>query len=247
MSGTRQLKRYQLQWRPTFPYPVSNIPGPAFANPVVGAVRTAFGVSNTAPGVRMYVIGEEDFFRGENYENLSAENTAAQEGQVGLDPNATSLSDLISLGSNTTLILPFNTTVALAQEYTPRYKNKVIEYETLGGNSITTFGEGIKKIGLKIRIIRAGRNYEIYQKGVEAMAYLSGNQSRYPGSLYLIGYDQFSDGTETVAGRYKVIVNTLDYAYRSSENTSINATLEMTVLHDYGHRKSAKNRKWGAL
>jgi len=244
MSGSQELKKYQLQWRPTFPY------SPAGQT-----------------GVRMYVIGEKSIYTGQDYQNLSrfdepsaasqadqtrqrgATSGVPQSTSIGIstNPSNTSLNDLVELGSNTTLILPFNNSVALAEEYTPRYKNKVIEYESLGGNSVTTFGQGIKKIGLKIRIIRAGRNWEIYQKGVEAISYLSGNQSRYPGSLYLIGYDQFADGTESVSGRYKVIVNTLDYAYRSSENTSVHAMLEMTVLHDYGHKKSAKNRKWGAL
>lgn len=226
-TGSQQLKKYQLQWRPTFPY-------------------TPGGDS----GVRMYILGERKLYAATSYEDVETQEgiNLGASGRTNFDDSDFfTMADIIDLASNTTLILPFNTSVALAQEYTPRYKNKVIEYETLGGNSVTSFGQGIKKIGLKIRILKAGRNWEIYQKGLEAISYLSGNQGRYPGSLYLIGYDQFADGTENVAGRYKVVVNTLDYAYRSSENTSVNATLEMTVLHDYGHKKSAKNRKWGAL
>jgi len=199
------LKRYQLQWKPSF-------------------------------------SAQKTIILGENTEYLNESNQ-----RVGTDPNFFSLSTIINSAYDSRLVLPFNTSVALAEEYTPQIKNKVVKYETLGGNSITTFGQAIRQVGLKIKIIKAGRHWEIYEKGLEAMSYLSGNQTRFYGSLYLLGYDMFADGTENLAGRYKVVIESLDFSHRSSENTVLSASLLMSVLHDYGHYSSQKRRKWGSL
>jgi hypothetical protein len=227
-EANNQLKKYQLQWRPTFPF-------------------TPAGET----GVRMYVFGDRKVYTGQNYDSLSEQGAldpqSAQIESIFDDPNVFTLPDIIKLAQSTTLILPFNTGVALAQEYSPQINNKIVPYETLGGNSVTTFGQGIRRIGLQVRIIKAGRNWETYYKGLEALSYLSGNQGRYPGSLYLLGYDMFSDGTQNLVGRYKVAINNLDLTQRSSENTSVSGSLDMTVIHDYGQYQSQKRRVWGAL
>jgi hypothetical protein len=234
-SGRRQLKRYQLQWRPNFPFKLNN-----------------------TKGVRVFVIGEKLTYLGFDYDRLFYTSVMSDnESEIAPDstsgnavadnPDTLSLDKLVNLGTTTTLILPLNTNIALAEEYSPGIKNRIVEYETLGGNSITTFGQSIKKIGLRIKIIKAGRHWETYYKGLEAMSYLSANQSRYYGSLYLLGYDMFADGTERVVGRYKVAINSLDFSQRSSENNVVSATLEMSVIYDYGNYAAQKRRIWGAL
>lgn len=215
MSSRRDLKRYQLQWRPSFN---ANRSGP----------------------VRMYVLGEKVKYVGDTQEG-------ATKYPNGYDINTFSLQEIIRVAYNSTLILPFNTSIALAQEYSPVYKNKIVQYHTLGGNSVTTFGPAIKKVGMRIRIIKAGRNWETYAKGLEAMAYLSANQGRFYGGLYLLAYDAYKDGTELMTGRYKVTVDTLEMTHRSDHNTTVNADLQMVVLRDYGHYRSQKNRIYGSL
>lgn len=214
-SSKQQLKRYQLQWRPSFP-------------------------ANRNGDARIYVLGEKLKYLGDSLEEATKFNE-------GYDVNTFSLQEMIRVAYNSTLILPLNTGIALAQEYSPSYKNKVVQYHTLGGNSITTFGPAIKKLGLRIRIIKAGRNWEVYSKGLEAMAYLSGNQGRFYGGLYLLAFDAFQDGTENMIGRYKVVVESLDMQHRSDNNTTLNADLQMLVLRDFGHHRSAKNRIYGSL
>ena len=216
-NSSSQLKRYQLQWRPSFPY-----------------VRGG--------GARIYVLGEKL-----KYVGATVEEAAQQASTVAQDPSTFSLQEITRVAYNSTLILPFNTSVALAQEYTPSVKNKTVQYNTLGGNILTTFGQAIKKVGLRIKIIKAGRHWEIYEKGLEAMTYLSANQGRFFGGLYMIGYDEFADGTEQLIARYKVTIESLDFAHRSDQNTTLNADLQMTVLHDYGNYQSSKDRIWGAL
>jgi len=228
ISGASQLKRYQLQWRPNLPF------SPGGDN-----------------GVRLYIFGEGNVYTGTDYENLNIQgdlepNSQAIEGIID-DPNIFTLSDVLKLAQDTTLILPFNTGIALAQEYSPKIVNRVIEHETLSANKITTFGQGIRKIGLNIKIIKAGRNWETYYKGLEALSYLSGKREEYYGSLYLLGFDMFADGTQAIAGKYKVTVSSLNFSQRSSENTVVNANLEMTVLYDYGNYQAQKHRYWGAL
>lgn len=215
MSSRRDLKRYQLQWKPSF------------STSVNGSVRS-------------YILGEKIKYVGENLEEATRH-------EDGYDVNTLSLQELIRVAYNSTLILPFNTNVALAQEYSPSYKNKLVQYHTLGGNSVTTFGPAIKKIGMRIRIIKAGRLWETYVKGLEAMAYLSANQGRFYGGLYLLAYDSFKDGTESLAGRYKVSIETLDMQHRSDQNTTVNADLQMVVLRDFGHYRSQKTRLFGSL
>jgi len=216
-ASSNQLKRYQLQWRPSFPY-----------------VRGG--------GARLYVLGEKL-----KYVGSSVEEAAQQPSSLAQDPNTFSLQEIIRVAYNSTLILPFNTGVALAQEYSPSTKNKVVQYNTLGGNSLTTFGQAMRQLGMRIKIIKAGRLWEIYEKGLEALTYLSANQGRFYGGLYLIGYDEFADGTEKLIARYKVVVSSLDFTHRSDQNTTMNADLQMYITHDYGQYQSNKSRIWGAL
>jgi hypothetical protein len=156
-----------------------------------------------------------------------------------------SLQEIIDLGLSNGIILPLNTNIALAQEYSPSIKNKVVTYETVGGNSITTFGEAIKTIGLRIRIIRLSNAWNAYYKGLEALSYLSGNQSRYYGGLYLTGYDSFADNRlqPLVSYRYKVTIMSLDFNFKSETNTSLTADLKLVVNQDL----SRSRKKWGQL
>jgi len=219
--GKSQLKRYQLMWKPSFPYT---------RNDDSGARQ------------RMYIIGEKRKYVGDNLET----SMQLEEG-VSQDPDTFSIQEILRVAYNSTLVIPFNTSIALAQEYRPQIKNKLVKYETLGGNSVTTFGQAIKEVNLRIKIIKAGRLWETYEKGLEAISYLSANQGRYYGAVYLLGYDMFKDGTESLVGRYQVTIDSLDFSHRSSENTTLNADLKMTVLHDYGNYQSQKHRVWGSL
>jgi len=216
-TSGRETKRYQLQWRPSFPATVNG-------------------------KVRIYVIGEKKKYLGDD----ETESNLAKDFQ-SQDPRTFNKEEIIRVGYNSTLILPFNTSVALAQEYTPDISNKIVEYHSLGGNSVTTFGEAIRKIALRIKIIKAGRLWETYVSGLEAMAYLSANQGRYFGSLYLLGFDAFANGVEKFRGRYKVTVNRLTMQQRSETTTTVNADLQLTVLQDFSHISSNKHRIWGSL
>lgn len=213
-TSRHQLKRYQLQWRPSFP-------------------------ATKSGGARIYVLGEKLKYTGENYEEASKLGS--------YDLTTFGLQEIIRVAYNSTLILPLNSSIALAQEYSPSYKNKIVQQHTLGGNSVTTFGAAIKKLGLRIRIIKAGNLWQNYVNGLEALAYLSANQGRFYGGLYFISYDTFEDGTEKLVGRYKVTVESLDFQHRSETNTTVSADLQMVVLRDYGHFRSAKNRIYGSL
>lgn len=156
-----------------------------------------------------------------------------------------SLQDIINLGVSNGLVLPLNTNIALAQEYSPSVKNKVVTYETVGGNSITTFGEAIKTIGLRIRIIRLSDAWQIYYKGLEAISYLSGNQSRYYGGLYLTGFDTFGSDSKnlSVSYRYKVTISSLDFNFKSDSTTTVTADLKMFVNQDLTRSRQV----WGQL
>jgi hypothetical protein len=155
-----------------------------------------------------------------------------------------SVQDLIDLGITNELILPINTNIALGQEYSPSIKNKVVTYETVGGNSITTFGEAIRVIGMRIRIIRLSNEWELYYKALEALSYLSGNQARYYGSVYLNGYDFFDDVKDfTLSNRYKVTISSLDFSFKSDSNTTVTADLKMFVNQDLSRTRS----RWGQL
>lgn len=216
-TSGREIKRYQLQWQPSFPATIN------------GAVR-------------MYVVGEKKKYTGDAQDeaNLRAERESQ-------DPDKFSKEEIVRVAYNSTIIIPFNTSVALAQEYSPDVSNKIVEYHSLGGNSVTTFGEAIRKIGLSIKIIKAGRLWETYVSGLEAVTYLSANQGRYFGSLYLLGFDAFANGTERFRGRYKVTVNKLTMQQSSQTNTTVSADMQLTVLQDYSHLSTHKKRVWGSL
>lgn len=160
--------------------------------------------------------------------------------------------EIVRVAYNSTLILPFNTSVAMAQEYSPGVKNKIVTYNTLGGNTVTTFGQAVKRIGLRIKIIKAGDNWKVYHNGLEALAYLSANQGRFFGNLFLIGYDAFADvkgGKSDLAipTRYKVAIESLDFSQRAETNTTLSADLQMYVIHDYSATRSNKSEIWGSL
>lgn len=218
----KNYRRYQLQWRPTFARPADSGAG--------GAT------------LRTYILGEKIKLLGYDTSEMSPTN-----GKNGYDNNAFPYSEMLRVAYNSTLILPFNTSVALAQEYSPGVRNKVVTYNTLGGNTVTTFGQAVKKIGLRIKIIKAGDNWKVYYRGLEAMAYLSANQGRFFGSLFLLGYDTFPDKTQALISRYKVVVESLDFGHRSDTNTVISADLQMFVTHDYSAQLGEKKNVWGSL
>lgn len=179
----------------------------------------------------VYIIGED-------------KNYAINGRDVTTDFNYTpSAQDLIDLGVTRGLVLPFNTNIALAQEYAPSIKNKVVTYETMGGNSITTFGEAIRVIGLRIRIIKLSKMWEVYYKGLEALSYLSANQASYYGGLYLTGYDSFDSENSAISYKYKVTVSSLDFGFKSDTNTTVTADLKLLVNNDL----TRSRRKWGQL
>lgn len=155
----------------------------------------------------------------------------------------TNTQDLIDLGLTNSFILPLNTNIALAQEYSSHLKNKIVTYETVGGNSITTFGQAIKNIDLRIRIIKLSDAWKVYYQALEAITHLSGNQTRYYGNLYLSGYDSFGKDSLTVAYKYKVSVMSLDFNFKSDSNTTVGADLKFVVTQDLSSRRG----KWGLL
>lgn len=213
----QNYRRYQLQWRPSF------------SRAIAGDKKTTH---------RSYTLGEKRRWLGESENDI--QRTPEFDNEISYDT-------ILRVAYNSTLILPFNTSVALAQEYTPGVKNKLVVYNTLGGNTVTTFGQATKRIGLRIRIIKAGKNWEVYYKGLEAMAYLSANQGRFFGNLFLIGYDVFDDASQTISGRYKVVVESLDFSQRADSNSTISADLQMVVTHDYSAGLGGKTQVWGSL
>jgi hypothetical protein len=186
----------------------------------------------------VYILGENLRF--------NSVSTGASGSSQGLPTTSVgNVQDIINLGLKNGLVLPLNTNIALAQEYAPSIKNKVVTYETVGGNSITTFGEAIRTIGLRIRIIRLSNAWEIYYKGLEALSYLSANQSRYYGGLYLTGFDSFAGDLKGlwVNSRYKVTISNLDFNFKSDSTTTLTADLKMFVNQDL----TISREKWGQL
>jgi hypothetical protein len=210
--------------------PKPGSPGPA--SRTMRKYQLAWNPSFFGERSSVYVLGEDIRFANGGF--LIGNPSAF------FNPNVQSL---IDLGVNNGLILPLNTNIALAQEYSPSIKNKVVTYETVGGNSITTFGEAIRQIGLRIRIIRLSETWQVYYKGLEAISHLSGNQSRYYGGLYLTGYDSFGNDDTRVSYRYKVTIMSLDFNFKSDSNTTLTADLKMVV-----NQELSKSRgKWGQL
>lgn len=196
-----------------------------------------------SPKWRTYILGEKIKLTGSSPEQLS-------EVPNGFDNQTMTFNDIVRIGYNSTIILPFNTSVALAQEYSPEVKNKLVTYNTLGGNTVTSFGQGIKKVGLRIKIIKAGDNWKVYHKGLEALHYLSANQGRFFGSMFLLGYDTFylkGQESQRLVSRYKVVSESLSFSQRSDTNTTESADMQMFVTHDYSDRLGEKLKVWGSL
>lgn len=186
----------------------------------------------------VYVLGEDVKFSS----NATGASGTSQGSEIR---NVGNVQDIINLGLRNGLVLPLNTNIALAQEYAPSIKNKVVTYETVGGNSITTFGEAIRTIGLRIRIIKLSDAWRVYYKGLEALSYLSANQSKYYGGLYLTGFDSFSGDNRglSVSHRYKVTVQSLDFNFKSDSTTTLTADLKLFVNQDL----TRKRQNWGQL
>lgn len=206
---------------------------------VLRKYQLSWNPSFTSPGSSsVFILGEDVRFS-------SGATGASGEAQSRDIRNVGNVQDIINLGVRNGLVLPLNTNIALAQEYAPSIKNKIVAYETVGGNSITTFGEAIRNIGLRIRIIRLGTAWQVYYKGLEALSYLSGNQSRYYGGLYLTGFDSFPGDNRgvSVSYRYKVTIQSLDFNFKSDTTTTVTADLKMVVNQDL----TKKRQNWGQL
>lgn len=216
-TGLVETRRYQLQWQPAFPATING-------------------------QIRMYVAGEKKKYVGDD---LATSRMVRPE--YAQDYNNFSKEEIIRVGHNSTIIIPFNTGVAKAQEYTPQMSNKVIEQLSLGGNTVTSFGESIKKIGLSVKVIKLGRSWEEYISAIEAVSYLSANHGRVYGSLYLMGFDAFHNGVEKYRGRYKVVVTKHDFQYRSDTNTTVTGDIQMLVTKDMSMVSGHHKQPWGAL
>lgn len=207
---------------------------------------TAFKLLENDPNrnktLRRYQLSWNPSFVGRNSKAyIIGEDTDVS----ALDPNVASVQDIVNLGLTNTLIIPLNTNIALAQDYTPKIKNKIVPYETIGGNSITTFGEAIRQLDMRIRIIKLSGHWEIYYKALEALSKLSSDQSRYYGSLYLAGYDSFRDTRKSnVSYRYKVVVSSLTFNFKSDTNTTVTADLSFLILRDI---TNSSRKVWGNL
>jgi len=217
-KASRTLRKYQLSWNPSFYTEDSDV----------------------------YIIGEDLKFLNGGIEARTSFRQdpvpgtpdTGQEVVFSLNPQ-----EFINLGMNNSIVLPLNTNIALAQEYSPSIKNKIVTYETVGGNSITTFGEAIRTLGMRIRIIKMGEQWKMYYKGLETLSYLSANQSRFYGGLYLTAFDSFKGDVDEVSYRYKVTILSLDLGFRSETNTTVTADLKLIVNQDLSRRRG----KWGQL
>lgn len=101
------------------------------------------------------------------------------------------------------IVCTFNNNICLASDYTVQTSTKNVVYTTLAGNSITTFGQAPKKLGLKIVILKKGHFWESYCRGLEAMHFMSANKTRFLGAFFLNGFDTApfpTVGTSTVGG-----------------------------------------------
>jgi hypothetical protein len=97
---------------------------------------------------------------------------------------------------------------------------------------------------MRIRIIRLSNEWELYYKALEALSYLSGNQSKYYGSVYLNGYDFFNEENDfNLSSRYKVTISSLDFGFKADSNTTVTADLKMFVNQDLSRKRS----RWGQI
>lgn len=154
------------------------------------------------------------------------------------------LQTLLSLGNERDITLPFNTSICLAQEYTPQIVNKVASYSTLAGNSVVAFGQGIRKIGLKVTIIKADKFWIPYAAALEAMTIMSGSPTRYLGSLFLHSFDITNPAA---ARKYKVVVENLTPVHRTDRNTTVDFDMTMLVAYDYSTDRYGRWGKLGAV
>jgi len=151
------------------------------------------------------------------------------------------LQTLLSLGNTHDITLPFNTSICLTQEYTPQITNKIASYATLAGNSVVAFGQGIRKIGMKVTIIKAAPYHIPYTAALEAMTIMSGAPTRYLGGLFLHSFDS---ANPAAARKYKVVVESLTPVYRSDRNTTIDFDMTLLVAYDYS---ADRYGRWGRL
>lgn len=193
---------------------------------------------------RTYILGEKLKYVDRNIDN-SGDNPVRE--SFSQDPNTFGIQEILKVAHNSTLIIPFNSNVGLAQTYNISQDALLTTYTSQAGTTTHIFGENVKRIGLQVSIIKRGRLWEIYQKGIEAMFKLTSNPDIYRGSLYLSGYDMYTDGTEKFVSRYKVAFEKNICEWKSDRNTIISSNIPLRVLQDYGLYKAKRHKSWGVL
>ena len=148
--------------------------------------------------------------------------------------NADFLTALLTSSHTTQLVLPLSSSIVHTKEYSYQLPNRVLQQQTLLGNSTVTFGRGIKKIALKTVIVKLGSHWAPYVAALEALTEISGNGYRYNGSLFLYGYNQSNPGT---ARKYRVTIESLSHNMSSDTNNLINYDINMIVNHDYSGQR----------
>lgn len=184
-----------------------------------------------------YVVGKT---RDKNLWYLSKGTKQGDPNTLSEGHNVDYLRTYIEMSYYRELILPLNITPIFTQEYSTQLTNKITQYSTLGGNTLISFGAMPKKISLRVSVVKAGRHWVPFTSMLEAMTQLSGNPTKYSGSLVLYGYDAV---VPSKARKYKVMVESLSPSIKATENI-ISYDVTMLVSVDYS---SDTPSDWGRL
>lgn len=213
----KDQKRYQLVWRAGFNE---------------NDKRIVVGSANAASAANQLTKPAPAFFKSKNHQPIHEPNY----------PQAVDyVQKYLEIANTHDIVIPFNTKICIAQEYSPQVQNKVAQYSTLGGNSVVAFGQGIRKISMKILIVKLEPYWVPWAAALEALTVVSGQPSRYLGGLFLHGYDR----SNTVKSRkYKVVIESLTPIHRADRTTTIDYEMNFIVTYDYS---SERYGKWGKL
>ena len=234
-----EANTFGLTWKPTFhENGKKHIVGES-----VQPIQVTRRFDNTAPSAKpqpLYAGTDSIVYKPRSGTNkqpvkVKVENTLIP--RMGMDY----VSTYLNLGHDTIIHFPLNSSMVLAREYGAQSPNRIVQYQTLSGTSVSSFGQGIKKIALKVTIIKAGILWIPYASALEALAELSGNNYRYSGALFLNGFDQSNPGK---ARRYKVIVDSISNSTSSDTNNIVNYDISFLVTFDYS---SSRLGSWGKL
>ena len=242
-SSVAERETFALIWKPT--YVGRN--GKDLKKHVVGESREPIEV------LRRFDIGAKDqeaaakklYYPGDTikYVKRGHNKTIPVKVDGALQPskNIDYLETFLNLAQDTILYLPLNSNIIRSREYSPQAPNRIVQYQTLSGTSVTTFGSGVKKIALKVQIIKAGKLWVPYAAALEALAEVSGNGYRYNGSLFLQGFDQ---SKTTNARRYKVVIESVSNSTSADMNNVISYDINFLVTYDYS---ASRLGTWGKL